>query len=62
MILKIGKKKFNLKDRAFVIAEIGHNHKGSVKITKDLIKAAKDSGADVKFQKRNKKSFIQRNV
>ena len=54
MILKIGKKKFNLTNKAFVIAEIGHNHKGSVQIAKDLIKAAKDSGADaVKFQKRN---------
>ena len=59
MILKIAKKKFNLKDRAFVIAEIGHNHKGSLQIAKDLIKAAKkDAGADaVKFQKRNNKEL-----
>ena len=58
MILKIGKQKFNLKDKAFVIAEIGHNHKGSIKIAKELIKAAKEAGASaVKFQKRNNKEL-----
>ena len=36
------------------IAEIGCNHKGDIKIAKELISLAKDSGADVaKFQKRN---------
>lgn len=37
----------------FVIAEAGINHQGDVNIAKDLIKTAKECGADcVKFQKR----------
>lgn len=37
----------------FIIAEIGINHNGDMKITKDLISIAKDAGCDaVKFQKR----------
>lgn len=37
----------------FFIAEIGINHNGDLKIAKDLIKVAKDTGCDaVKFQKR----------
>ena len=48
-------KKIN-SDKAFVIAEIGHNHKGSVKIAKKLFDEAKKAGADaVKLQKRNNK-------
>ena len=35
-----------------IIAEIGQNHQGDIEIAKQLIKVAKDSGADVaKFQK-----------
>ncbi|MFL2988599.1 N-acetylneuraminate synthase [bacterium] len=42
-----------------VIAEIGCNHKGDIKIAYELIKLAKDSGADiVKFQKRNNKELL----
>ena len=42
-----------------VIAEIGCNHKGQIKIAKDLILLAKDCGADiVKFQKRNNKELL----
>jgi N-acetylneuraminate synthase len=38
----------------FIIAEIGINHNGDIKIAKDLIKVAKDAGCDaVKFQKRS---------
>ena len=38
----------------FIIAEIGINHNGDIKIAKELIKVAKLSGCDaVKFQKRN---------
>ena len=36
----------------FIIAEIGQNHQGDVNVAKQLIKTAKDCGADcVKFQK-----------
>ena len=40
-----------LKDKIYVIAEIGVNHNGNLKLAKKLIIAAKNSGADaVKFQ------------
>lgn len=42
----------------FVIAEIGHNHQGSVEICKQLFKAAKECGVDaVKLQKRHNRSL-----
>ena len=44
-----------------IIAEIGCNHKGDMKIAMDLIKTAKRCGADVaKFQKRNNKLFLNK--
>ena len=44
-----------------IIAEIGCNHKGNIKIAKDLIKAAKRCGADVaKFQKRKNKLLLNK--
>ena len=44
---------------AKVIAEIGCNHKGDIKIAKELIKYAKICGANVaKFQKRNPKELL----
>jgi N-acetylneuraminate synthase len=40
-------------ERTFVIAEVGINHNGDIKVAKDLIQGAKWAGADaVKFQKR----------
>lgn len=40
-------------ERVYIIAEIGINHNGSVKLAKKLIKGAKDAGCDaVKLQKR----------
>lgn len=40
--------------KPYLIAEIGINHNGSIKIAKKLIDLAKDNGFDaVKFQKRN---------
>ncbi len=46
------------KNNLFVIAEIGHNHQGSVKIAKKLILKAKEAGANaVKFQKRSNRNL-----
>jgi len=45
--------------KPMVIAEIGCNHMGQFEIAKELIKLAKDCGADVaKFQKRNNKELL----
>jgi len=42
-----------------IIAEIGCNHKGDLDTAFELIKLAKDSGADIaKFQKRNSKELL----
>jgi N-acetylneuraminate synthase len=47
--------------KPIVIAEIGCNHKGSFEIAKELIKLAKDCGADyAKFQKRNPKELLSK--
>lgn len=47
--------------RCFVIAELGHNHQGSVDKCKELIRAAKASGCSaVKLQKRNNESLFTR--
>ena len=56
-------KKNNLNlDYSYVIAEIGHNHKGSLQIAKKLFEEAKKSGADaVKLQKRNNKILYTKN-
>jgi N,N'-diacetyllegionaminate synthase len=49
--MKIGKKKIGKNHPAFLIAEAGVNHNGSLKIGKKLIDVAVKSGADaVKFQ------------
>lgn len=43
-------------NKTFIIAEIGINHNGDIEIARQLIKGAKDAGADaVKFQKRTVK-------
>ncbi|MGE3274280.1 MAG: N-acetylneuraminate synthase family protein [Vicinamibacterales bacterium] len=42
----------------YVIAEVGHNHQGSLKTCMELFKAAKESGAHaVKLQKRHNRSL-----
>ena len=52
---------FEIHDRSdcYVIAEIGHNHQGDVENAKQLIRAAKDCGANaVKFQKRDNRTLF----
>jgi len=45
----------------FVIAEIGHNHQGSVERAQQLLVAARDCGVDaVKFQKRDNRTLFTR--
>ena len=40
--------------KVYIIAEIGHNHKGSLEFAKQLFLEAKNAGANaVKLQKRN---------
>jgi N-acetylneuraminate synthase/sialic acid synthase len=47
----------------FVIAEIGHNHQGSLEKCKELFHAAKECGADaVKLQKRDNRSLYTRQL
>jgi len=47
-----------MSNEIYVIAEIGNNHQGNLKHALDLIKAAKDAGANaVKTQKRDNKSL-----
>ncbi len=56
--LNIENKVINDNSDCFVIAEIGHNHQGSVEICKQLFKAAKECGVDaVKLQKRHNKKL-----
>lgn len=49
---------FNFTNKIFIIAEIGHNHQGSIDNAFELIKEAKHCGADaVKLQKRDNKTL-----
>ncbi len=47
----------------YLIAEIGHNHQGSLSIAKDMFVKAKESGASaVKLQKRDNKNLYTKNL
>ncbi len=51
----------NDNSECFVIAEIGHNHQGSVETCKEMFRAAKEAGAQsVKLQKRDNRSLFTR--
>lgn len=56
--LRIGPHEINDQSSCYVIAEVGHNHQGSVKTCMDLFKTAKEAGAHaVKLQKRNNRKL-----
>ena len=50
----------NSNNNVIIIAEIGNNHEGSIKLARKMIKMAKLSGADaVKFQTINPSKLIE---
>ena len=59
--VKVGNRWLGDGHPAYVVAEIGVNHNGSVEIAKDLIKQAHHAGVDaVKFQKRTPELCVPR--
>ncbi|MGE3062059.1 MAG: N-acetylneuraminate synthase family protein [bacterium] len=61
MIIKI-KNRVISKQSPFIIAEAGINHNGDMKLAKELIKRAKESGADcIKFQTYKAENLIIKN-
>ena len=57
--LRIGNYEISDNSDAFVIAEIGHNHQGSVELCEKMFHAAARAGATaVKLQKRHNKSLF----
>src|SRR3954447_4563822 len=59
--LRIGSHLIDDDGDCYVIAEIGHNHQGSVERAKEMISMAHDCGADaVKLQKRDNRSLYTR--
>jgi N-acetylneuraminate synthase/sialic acid synthase len=57
-MLTIGGHEISDNSPCYVIAEVGHNHQGSVKTCMDLFKAAKEAGAHaVKLQKRHNRTL-----
>ena len=61
--LIIGNRIISDDSNAYVIAEIGHNHQGSVKTAKELFQAAADCGVDAgKLQKRDNRTLYTREM
>jgi sialic acid synthase len=59
--ITIGKHTINDDSHCYVIAEIGHNHQGSVQKARELFREAKLAGAHcVKLQKRNNRGLYTR--
>jgi len=56
--ISFGRSKISDRGHCYVIAEIGHNHQGNLKVALDMIKIAASCGVNaVKFQKRNNKTL-----
>ncbi|MBH97381.1 MAG: acetylneuraminic acid synthetase, partial [Rhodospirillaceae bacterium] len=56
----IGKDTISENSPAYIIAEIGNNHNGDIKLAKQLVDLALESGADcVKFQMRDLQSLFK---
>ena len=54
---KINKKLITLNTAPYIIAEVGHNHQGSIDLCKKIFLEAKKCGASaLKLQKRNNKT------
>ena len=63
MPIKIGKKKIGKEYPVFIIAEVGVNHNGNIKIAKSLVDAAVLFGADaVKFQSFSTDALIRKDA
>jgi sialic acid synthase len=61
--LIIGDRIISDDSNAYVIAEIGHNHQGSLKTAKELFQAAAECGVDAgKLQKRDNRSLYTREM
>ena len=61
--LTIGATRVHDDGDCYVIAEIGHNHQGSVDKAKEMFRAAKDCGVDaVKLQKRSNRTLYTRSM
>jgi len=59
--VRIGKHEIGDRSPCYVIAEIGHNHQGSVQKARELFREAKLAGADaVKLQKRDNRGLYTR--
>jgi sialic acid synthase len=59
--LQIGTRVVDDSSDCYIVAEIGHNHQGSVAKAKELFQAAKECGADaVKLQKRENRALYTR--
>lgn len=53
-IIEFGKSRIVESQGSYIIAEIGHNHQGNLKVAMDMVKTAASCGVDaVKFQKRD---------
>ena len=56
---KINQHFISLESPAYIIAEIGMNHNGDIKLAKEMIRAAARAGADaVKFQSFRTEDFL----